>query len=242
VSAGAPSEAQIRTALTAVRDRIAQAAARVGRQADEITLVGVAKRKSAEAAAAAVRCGLRDIGENYVQEATAKIPAANALLAATKHAAPRWHFIGQLQRNKAGAVARDFDVIQTVDRTRLGDALARHAEGRAERLAITLQVNLSDEPQKGGVAPDSLPELLAASRAWRSLRVTGLMAIPAAAADPEASRPAFAQLRSLRDALRAEPGGEDLHELSMGMSQDFEVAIEEGATIVRVGAAIFGAR
>jgi pyridoxal phosphate enzyme (YggS family) len=182
------------------------------------------------------------VGENYLQEAAAKLPEARALLERSGHKPPSWHFIGRLQRNKAGAVARAFDVVQTVDRERLGDALDRRAEGRAEPLDVLLQVDLSGEAGKGGVAPDDLPRLLAASRAWPRLRVVGLMAIPAPAEDPEASRPAFARLRRLRDALRGEPGGECLRELSMGMSADFEVAVEEGATIVRIGTAIFGAR
>jgi len=133
-------------------------------------------------------------------------------------------------------------VVQTVDRESLGAELCRRAESLARDLDVLLQVDLSGEEQKGGAAPEALPDLLAASRSWPRLRVTGLMAIPAPVDDPEANRPVFARLRELRDSLRGRPGGEHLIELSMGMSHDFEVAIEEGATIIRIGTAIFGAR
>jgi pyridoxal phosphate enzyme (YggS family) len=221
---------------------VAAAASRVGRNPDEITLVGVAKRKPAELIVAAVRAGLRDLAENYVQEAAAKIPAVNAELSGAGLAAPRWHFVGQLQRNKAREVVRLFDAIASVDREKLGAELERRAEQEDRRLDVLLQVNLSGEPQKGGVEPAALPKLLEASAHWSRLRVVGLMTVPAATADLEESRPAFAKLRVLRDELRGEPGGEHLSDLSMGMTGDFEIAIEEGATIVRVGTAIFGPR
>ena len=232
----------IGAALARVRERVARAADRAGRRPEEIAVVGVAKRMPAERVAAAARAGLADVGENYVQEARTKLPRVRAMLEESGHKAPRWHFIGQLQRNKAAAVVRDFDAVQTLDRERLGAELNRRAEQRPGPLAVLLQVDLSGEAGKGGVRPEALPELLAASRAWPHLRVVGLMAIPAPTDAPEASRPAFSQLRELRDALRGQPGGESLLELSMGMSADFEVAIEEGATIVRIGTAIFGAR
>jgi hypothetical protein len=235
-------ESEVVAALADVRARIAAAADRAQRRPDEITLVGVAKQQPAGRVVAAVRAGLRDVGENYVQEAAAKLPEIRAMLEQSGHSPPRWHFIGQLQRNKAAIVARLFDVAQTVDRERLGAALNDRCANRSEPLEVLLQVNVSGEATKGGAHPDAIPALLATSAAWSRLRVTGLMAIPAAADDPEASRPAFAQLRSLRDALRGCAGGERLEQLSMGMSHDFEVAIEEGATIVRVGTAIFGAR
>jgi len=228
--------------LQALRDRIAAAARRVGRSADEITLVGVSKRKSADQVVAAVRAGLRDVGENYVQEAIAKISTVEAELARSGDAPPRWHFIGQLQRNKARDVVRAFDTVASVDRARLGDALEQRAAGESRELDILLQVDLSGEDTKGGSAPGELAALLEASQRWSHLRVTGLMAIPAAAADPEQMRPAFARLRELREGLRSCPGGEALSELSIGMSGDFEVAIEEGATMIRVGTALFGPR
>ncbi len=146
------------------------------------------------------------------------------------------------QRNKAGPVASTFDWVQTVDRERLGNELNRRAESAGRSLEVLLQVDLSGEPNKGGVAPDALPTLLAAAAGWPRLKIRGLMAVPAPVETPEAARPAFARLRTLRDALRDEAGAADLSELSMGMSGDFEIAVEEGATMVRVGTAIFGAR
>lgn len=228
--------------IAEVRARIARAAERAGHAPESVRLIGVSKRKSAAQIAAAVRAGLRDVGENYLQEARTKLPEVRTLLADSGHACPAWHFIGRLQRNKAGAVAQDFDWVQTVDREALARALDRRALDAQRTLDVLLQVDLSGEASKGGAAPDALPELLARAAQWPALRIRGLMAIPAAAPNPEAARPAFARLRELRDALRAKPGGEQLDELSMGMSGDFEVAVEEGATMVRVGTAIFGAR
>jgi len=228
--------------IAGIRARIATAAARVGRAPESIRLIGVAKRMAAERVAAAVRAGLGDIAENYVQEARTKLAEVRAILDSSGHKCPNWHFIGQLQRNKAGFVANEFDWVQTVDRERLGHDLDRRAAAAGRSLEVLLQVDVSGEPGKGGVAPDALPALLAAAAGWPQLRVRGLMAIPAPAETPEAARPAFERLRRLRDALRNEPGGDGLRELSMGMSGDFEVAVEEGATMVRVGTAIFGAR
>jgi hypothetical protein len=233
---------EIAARLADVRERIAGASERAGRAPDSVRLIGVSKRKSAAQIVAAVRSGLRDVGENYVQEARAKLPEVRSMLESSGHKCPEWHFIGKLQRNKAGAVSEDFDWIQTVDRESLGRALDRRAGDAGRALDVLLQVDLSGEASKGGVAPDDLPALLRAAAEWPALRVRGLMAIPAAAATPEAARPAFVRLRELRDALRATSDGESLEELSMGMSGDFEVAVEEGATMVRVGTAIFGAR
>jgi pyridoxal phosphate enzyme (YggS family) len=235
-------EAEIAARLAAVRERVARAAGRVHRRPEEIAVLGVSKRKPAALVAAAVRAGLRDVGENYAQEAREKLPVVRAMLEGSGHKLPRWQFIGRLQRNKARDVVRDFDVVQTVDRESLGSELCRRADSLGRNLDVLLQVDLCGEEQKGGAAPEALPDLLAASRSWTRLRVIGLMAIPEPVDDPEASRPVFARLRELRDSLRDCPGGEHLVELSMGMSQDFEVAIEEGATIVRIGTAIFGAR
>ena len=226
--------------VEAVRARIEAAAHRAGRDPSDVTLVGVSKRKPAGLVALGAQAGLAHMGENYVQEAQTKLPEVHGLLLPEQ--IPCWHFIGQLQSNKARHVVRLFDVVETVDRASLGAELDRRAEQSGRRLEILLQVNLSEEPQKGGVAPDALPDLLDASRSWSHLDVTGLMTVPAASANPEATRPTFAALRQLRDAHRSAPGGEGLEALSMGMSGDFEIAIEEGATIVRVGTAVFGAR
>jgi len=234
-----PSE--IGDRLLAVRARVRAAAERAGRREDEVCVVGVSKRQSADKIVAALHAGLLDLGENYVQEAVAKIPTVLDRIAGGEPR-PRWHYIGQLQRNKARDVVRWFDCVSCVDRARLGAALDHRAEIEGRQLDVLLQINLSAEPQKGGAAPDTARELVASSRHWPRLRVVGLMTIPAAETDPEATRPTFARLRELRDTLRAEPGGEQLSELSMGMSSDFEVAIEEGATIVRIGTAIFGPR
>jgi hypothetical protein len=228
--------------LAAVRRRIVAAAVRAGRRPEDVVLVGVSKRKSAAQVAHAVRAGLTHVGENYVQEALAKLPEVESLLREAQHPSPRWHFIGRLQRNKARSVAEHFDVVETLDRPDLGDALDRHARAAGRRLVVLIQVDVCGEPQKGGCAPDALEGLLAESRRWEALSVEGLMALPAAPEHAEQSRTAFARLRALRDAHRNTPGGHALRELSMGMSADFEVAIEEGATIIRVGTALFGAR
>ena len=228
--------------LAAVRERVARAAERAGRRPDEVELVGVAKLHSAGAVVDAVRAGLGAVAENYAQEAQAKIPEVLQRLAAEARLPPRWHFVGRLQRNKARAVARLFDVVETIDAVGLGAELDRRAAALGRRLEVLLQVNLSGEAQKGGVPPEALLDLIEASSAWRAIEPVGLMTIPADSPDPEASRSTFARLRELLEKTPATPRGGRLRELSMGMSNDFELAIEEGATIVRVGTAIFGAR
>jgi hypothetical protein len=225
-----------------VRERIARAAERAGRSADAIELVGVAKLHGAADVAEAVGAGLAAVGESFVQEARGKIPEVARRLAAAGRPPPRWHLVGRLQRNKARHAAELFDVVETLDAAGLGAELDRRARALGRRLAVLFQVNLSGEPQKGGVAPEALPALLEASGAWRALEPIGLMTLPAAAPDPEAARPTFARLRELLAKAPPTPRGARLRELSMGMSSDFEVAIEEGATIVRVGSAIFGPR
>jgi pyridoxal phosphate enzyme (YggS family) len=226
--------AEIAAQLRALHARIAAAAARAGRAPEEITLVGVSKQVPAARVAEAVVAGLAHVGENYVNEARAKLPEISAALDRRGVAWPRWHFVGRLQRNKAKLVAAAFDCLHSLVRPELGDALERHLLDAGRRLDALVQVNVAGEEQKGGVAPSELPALLEASARWQALRVTGLMTVPPADADP---RPHFAALRRLRDQL-----GAPLRELSMGMSGDFEVAIEEGATIIRIGTAIFGAR
>jgi hypothetical protein len=235
-------EQTIAANLAAVRARIARAAARAGRDPAEVGLVGVTKGKPAADVAAAVAAGLERVGENYVQEAVAKLPAVREALEARGLAMPALHFIGQLQRNKARDVVAWFDCVESLDRESLARALDARAAAAGRRLRVLLQVDLSREPGKGGAAPDALPALLEACAGLEHLSLAGLMAVPAPEPDPEASRPAFAGLRALRDALRERPGGAGLRELSMGMSGDFDVAVEEGATLVRVGTAIFGPR
>jgi pyridoxal phosphate enzyme (YggS family) len=207
-----------------------------------VVLLGVGKRQPAGRIADAVRAGLGHVAENFAQEARDKIPQVEAMLQETGTAPPRWHFIGRVQRNKARYLARLFDSVESVDRIEVARELDHRAALADRHLDVLVQVNLGGEAQKGGVAPDRVGQLLEQCRGCERIRVTGLMTVPPAATDPEASRPAFAALRELRAELRAAPGGETLRELSMGMSADFEVAIEEGATIVRVGTAIFGPR
>ncbi len=228
--------------LADVRARIARAAESVERDPAEIQLLAVSKRKPAAAVLAGLRAGLRDFGENYVQEAVAKHEELKALLEGSDLPTPRWHLIGPLQRNKSKPAAALFSCIQSVDRESLAEELARRAADRSAPLEVLLQVNLGRETQKAGLAPDAVPALLARCAEWPALTVVGLMAIPEAQSEAEASRARFAQLAQLRDRLRDLPGGARIEQLSMGMSGDFEVAIQEGATIVRVGTAIFGAR
>ncbi len=214
--------------LAAVRARIDAACARVGRDPAEVTLVAVSKRHGPAAIREAYAAGQRVFGENYVQELAQKAEALADL------ADLRLHFIGHLQRNKAKAVRRVAGVVETVDSTRLADALEA-ARGEAGVLPVLVQVNVAREPQKAGCDPDALAALVDHVRGLPSLRLEGLMTVPPAADDPEAARPVFRALAAL-----ARTHG--LAALSMGMSADLEVAIEEGATMVRVGTAIFGAR
>lgn len=212
--------------LRDVTERIRRAAERSRRDPAEVCLIGAAKGMAPAVVRAAVAAGLADIGENYVQEAESARAAIDRPL--------RWHLIGGLQRNKAARAAALFDVVHTVDRTEIGAALARHAAARGMPLSVLVEVNLGGEASKSGVAPEGLGDLLAALRGEAALRVEGLMAIPPPG-EAETARRWFRRLRELRDEHA-------LCELSMGMSGDFELAVEEGATMVRVGRAIFGAR
>jgi PLP dependent protein len=211
--------------LAAVRARIAAAAARAGRDPDDVTLVVVTKEVDVPRVRAALDAGARELGENRAQELVAK---ARALASEGDDAAgPRWHFIGRLQRNKVRALVPYVSLWESVDRIELGRELAQHAAGAR----VLVQVNVADEPQKGGCVPSATASLADALRDL-GLEVEGLMTVPPASGDP---RPWFAQLRS----LAADIG---VPTLSMGMSGDFEQAVEEGATIVRVGSAVFGSR
>jgi pyridoxal phosphate enzyme (YggS family) len=235
----------VRAAVEDVRRRIAEACGRAGRDPAEVTLVGACKRQPTERIAAAVLAGVGELGENYVQEARDMQAELGALLereAGEGAPAPRWRMIGNLQSNKARHAVQLFSAIDTLDRAKLARELDKRAGALALSLDACVQVNLSGEPQKAGIDAEAVPELLAACAPLEHLRVVGLMTVPAAAPDPNQSRPTFARLRALRDTLAGAPGGESLRELNMGMSGDFEVAIEEGATIVRVGTALFGER
>jgi pyridoxal phosphate enzyme (YggS family) len=225
------SEHEIAGRLDAVLERIARAARRANRDPKSVRLVLASKTQPPDALRAAFRAGARDFGENYVQEAIGKRDALSDLPGL------RWHLIGHLQTNKARAAAELFDLIQTLDSARLADALARARPSPPVRVLV--EVNLGGEASKSGVAPQHAEGLINGARA--KVDIAGLMTIPPPAESPDRARPYFARLRELRDRLAASTGLA-LSELSMGMTDDFEAAIEEGATIVRVGRAVFGER
>ncbi len=211
--------------VAAVRERIARAAERSRRDPRSVALVAVTKLFPAEAITRAYDLGLRDFGENYVQEFEGKRPLVEHLEGA------RFHLIGHLQSNKARRAAELFDAVQTVDSPRL----ARRLNDAGRPLQVLLEVKLSPEQAKAGAAPGDLPALVAAVRECPNLHLEGLMTMPPWSEDPELSRPYFRRLRELAERF-------GLPRLSMGMSHDLEVAVEEGATMVRVGTALFGAR
>lgn len=196
-------------------------------------LLAVSKTQPADAVAALAAAGQRAFGENYVQEAAGKIAALDGQ-------GLEWHLIGHLQSNKAEQAARLFDWVQTVDRPKLVDALARHRPAQRDPLNVLIQVNIDDEASKHGCAPDAVPALAAAIAAQPALRLRGLMAIPAPFPERERRMAAFERMRALFDAVAATCPTADT--LSMGMSSDFADAIAGGATMVRVGTALFGAR
>jgi pyridoxal phosphate enzyme (YggS family) len=219
--------------LAAVHARIDDAARRAGRDPNSVKLLAVSKQQSIGSITAAADAGQSEFGENYVNEATPKIEALRARALA-------WHFIGQLQANKTRAVAENFQWVHTVDRERLAVRLDAQRPHYAGPLDVLLQVRLGDEPGKGGAAPDELPGLAEATARLPRLRLRGLMCIPPPAGDEAAQRAPFRRLRELLEDLNAR--GHSLDMLSMGMSDDLEAAIMEGATIVRIGTAVFGPR
>jgi len=223
----------LRDRIAEVEARIRRAAERAGRRPEEVTLIAVTKRFPPSLIREAYHVGLRRFGENYVQEFEGKLSGLADLTEA------RYHLIGHLQSNKAKRAAQLFDVIETVDSARLARRLdevpAELRRSRAGPLEVLLEVKLSGEEAKSGAAPEELNALVEAVRACPSLELTGLMTMPPWSEDPEASRPYFRGLRELAEGL-------GLRKLSMGMSHDLEVAIEEGATEVRVGTALFGPR
>ncbi|MBX3680073.1 MAG: YggS family pyridoxal phosphate-dependent enzyme [Rhodocyclaceae bacterium] len=219
--------------LQAVRARIAAAALAAGRNPEEVALLAVSKTWPAEDVADAARCGQRAFGENYVQEGVDKIVQLSGL-------GLEWHFIGPLQSNKTRLVAEHFDWVHSIDRAKIAERLSAQRPGSMEPLNVCLQVNVSGEGSKSGVRPEALPALADMVSALPGLRLRGLMCIPEATHDQRLLRSRFATLRELRGDLRAR--GLVAETLSMGMSHDVEEAIAEGATIVRVGTAIFGER
>jgi pyridoxal phosphate enzyme (YggS family) len=221
--------------VAAVRARIAAAAARVGRDPASVRLVGASKLQPVSALAAAFEAGLAVFGENRVQEALAKAPQLPP--------AAEWHLLGPLQSNKVRTALALFKVFHAVDRAKIAAALDTEARAQERTANGLLEVNLGGESSKHGFDPATIAEAAAPLAALAHLRIVGLMTIPPPAPDPEAARPWFAELRALATALNSRPEwGGRLTELSMGMSDDFEVAVEEGATYVRVGTLLFGPR
>jgi len=220
----------IRRALEGVRKRIEKACRSAGRDVSEVRLIAVTKTVAAERVREAVGAGLKDLGENYVQEARKKVEAVGI-------EGVRWHMIGHIQSNKAKYLPGLFDCVHTVDRTTILDVLEKHGKP----MNVLFEVNLSGEATKHGVTVDGLRKVLERALSLQNLRPVGLMTMPPYTEDPEDVRGIFRQLKATRDTMNAE-FGLSMTELSMGMSSDFEVAIEEGATMVRIGTALFGER
>jgi pyridoxal phosphate enzyme (YggS family) len=230
----------LRARLEAINQRIAAACERAGRQVSEITLVAVSKTVPAARIREAIEAGVRVLGESRVQEAAAKIPELEPLSAERK---VQWHLIGHLQSNKARRAVELFDAVHSVDSLKLAEQLDRLAGESGKRLPIFIEVNLGGEESKTGAAPDEILPLCEQIGKLPRLELKGLMALPPFSDNPEDARPFFQHLRRLRDEARqAGAAGGRFNDLSMGMSGDFEIAIEEGATFIRVGTAIFGAR
>jgi len=219
--------------LESVRRRVADACARTGRDPDSVSILPVAKRFGPEAVSAAAESGIGVIGENRVQEARAKIPKCPGHL--------EWHMVGHLQRNKVKEAVRLFRMIHSVDSLLLLETINSASEEIAGEMPVCMEINVSGESSKFGFAPEEAPAILEKCGALLNVNVIGLMTMPPFTADPEGARPFFRRLRQLRDDLR-ERSGFPLNELSMGMSHDFEVAVEEGATWIRLGTVLFGAR
>jgi len=219
--------------LHAVQQRIVAACARVGREPGSVTLLGATKSQPPEAVSDAARLGLTVFGESKVQEAKAKIPSCPGRL--------RWHMIGHLQSNKCRDAVELFEMIQSVDSLHLAEELNRRAEQAARTMPILLEVNAGGEGSKFGYRPEQLQAELMRINALSRLEIHGLMTVPPWTPNPEKVRPIFRQLRELKEKCEQTLGA-PLPHLSMGMSGDFEVAIEEGATLVRIGTALFGPR
>jgi PLP dependent protein len=235
IESTSPTTEELTTRLSGIRDRIALACGRVGRDPESVRLVGVTKTFPTELVRRARAAGLRDFGENRVQEFLQK---ADEVPGELDGGDIRWHLIGHLQRNKAKDIVERASLFHALDSRRLAAELDRRLEAVGRTLPCLVQVNVSGEESKFGIEADELKLFLADIDSFRHLEVRGLMTIAAPADDPEEVRPQF---RLLRDLLR-EHGTPEMNELSMGMSGDFEVAVEEGATIIRIGSLIFGER
>ena len=219
--------------IQAVQERVARAAEAAGRSAQSVTLLAIGKAQPLPLLAAAAACGLGHFGESYLQEALAKI-------AALRERGLIWHFVGRVQANKTRPIAEEFDWVHALDRVRIAERLAAQRPPHGPPLNVCLQVNLAGEGGKGGVAPDELAPLAAQVAKLPRLALRGLMCIPPEEREPARQRAWFARLGALKEELNA--AGHSLDTLSMGMSGDFEAAIQEGATIVRLGTVLFGAR
>ncbi len=217
-----------------VQLRIAQAAQLTGRRLDPIRLVAASKSQSADTIRAAAACGITEFGENYLSDAMPKIDALRDLPLC-------WHFIGAIQSNKTRDIARHFQWVQTLDRAKIAQRLSDQRPADSEALDVLIQINIDDEPQKAGIAPGALAEFAAQLLKLPRIRVRGLMSIPRPSVEPEVQRLAFRRMRELFE--RAKPAAaRHWDTLSMGMTQDFEAAIAEGATMIRIGTALFGPR
>ena len=226
---------QIRERLVRVRERIARAAERAGRNAEDVTLIAVSKTFDSATVQQAVDAGARDLGENRVQEAITKIRSVKGDI--------RWHLIGHLQSNKARQAVEAFDVIHTIDSSQLANRLDRVAGEFDRKPDVLIQVDLGHEPTKTGADESELPAIVEALDAASHLEFRGLMTLPPFFDSPEKTRPYFRRLREILEGLnRSRAPQRKLTELSMGMTGDFEIAIEEGATMIRVGTAVFGER
>ena len=225
--------------VATIRERIASAAKRAGRRSDDIVLMGVSKNFPADAVREAYAAGIRVFGENRVQEFSGKAAILSDLAGA------EWHLIGHLQTNKSSKAAELFHAVDSVDSLKLAEKLAAAASARSKTLAILLEINIGGETAKTGMAPESgeLEEILQTAPRLTHLNICGLMTVPPFTENPEGARPYFTSLRNLRDTIaQRKLPGVSMNVLSMGMSHDFEVAIEEGSTCVRVGTGIFGKR
>ncbi len=221
--------------LARIRERIHLAAMRVSRDPGDVRVVAAAKGQGLEKIQEAIQAGIRIIGHNYIQEAAQEAPPNDA--------AVKMHMIGHLQKNKVSKAVELFDVIETVDDPALASALDRRASAAGRTTEVMIQVNLAREPQKSGASEENLEELVSAIRQLSSLKLIGMMTMPPFFDDPERARPFFARLRKLKERLIASGvAAPEMKELSMGMTGDFEAAVEEGATLVRIGTALFGPR
>ena len=226
---------EVKENILRIRERIAAAAARAGRDPSGVRLMGVTKTVGDDRILQAIEAGIDIIGENYVQEARRKIELMGK--------SAEWHFIGHLQTNKAKYAVRLFDMIHSVNRMSLAEELNRRAAGAGVVCRVLIEVNLGGEESKSGAPPEEAPALIRSVAQMANLSIRGLMTMAPWYEDPERARPCFAGLRAIRDRIAAENiPNVAMRELSMGMTDDFEVAVEEGSTIVRVGRAIFGER